>query len=170
MKVILGIDPGSHHTGYGLLEADGDRIRHLAHGVLSAPASLGFHDRLHRIANELNTVFLTYRPQITVVERIFLGRNADSAFKLGHVRGVCLFAATQANTTIVEYAARSVKKGITGSGAASKEQVQFVLFNSLGIRIPAQADASDALALAYFHARNLDVEARFARQFPSGAP
>lgn len=164
MRVILGIDPGSHHTGFGVIEADGDHARHLAHGVLSAPRTLGFHDRLHFIANELQKLFAHYRPQTTVVERIFLGRNADSAFKLGHVRGVCLFTARSAASGIIEYAARSVKNGITGSGAATKEQVQIVLFATLGIRVPAQTDASDALALAYFHARNLEVEEKLAKQ------
>lgn len=164
MKVILGIDPGSHHTGFGVVESDGDRIRHLAHGVISAPASMGFHERLHRIARELVTVFANYQPQVTVVERIFLGRNADSAFKLGHVRGVCLFTASQAESEIVEYAARSVKKGITGNGGATKEQVQMILFASLGLRGAAPVDASDALALAYFHARGMEVAERVARQ------
>lgn len=164
MNVILGIDPGSHHTGFGIIEVDGDQLRHRSHGVISAPPGLDFFERIHFIAVELQKVFASHRPQITVVERIFLGRNADSAFKLGHVRGVCLFTATQAETEIVEYAARSVKKGVTGSGAATKEQVQLVLFTSLGLRAPASVDASDALALAYFHARNLEVAEKLANQ------
>ncbi len=163
MQVILGIDPGSHHTGFGAVAADGDSIRHLGHGVISAPGRLGFHERLCFIAGELRAVFARYRPGITAIERVFLGRNVDSAFKLGHVRGICLFTASSAESVVVEYAARAVKKGITGSGAATKDQVQMVLFATLGLRSPAQVDASDALALAYFHARHLEVEARLRR-------
>lgn len=163
MSIILGIDPGSKHTGYGVLEANGDRLRHIDHGVISSKSTLDFNERLHHMAIEVQLLFEKYKPQITVVERIFLGKNADSAFKLGHIRGVCLFAATAAGTEIREYAARSVKKGITGSGAAEKEQVQMILFASLGIRAKAQLDASDALALAFYHARNIEVEKTLSR-------
>ncbi len=157
MQIIMGIDPGSHNTGYGVIKAQGAKIIHLEHGVLQAPASKAFSERLHLIGEQLLTLFARVRPNVTVVEKVFLGRNADSAFKLGHMRGVCLFAAAQINSQLIEYATRSVKKGITGSGAAEKEQVQLVLFAALGIRGPGQIDSSDALALAYYHARMLEV-------------
>ncbi len=162
-KTILGLDPGSHHTGFGVIEVTGSEICHIAHGVISAPSLASFNSRLHYMAQEISKVFVGFKPHITVVERIFLGRNADSAFKLGHIRGVCLLAAAQADSQIVEYAARSVKKGITGSGAATKEQVQLVLFASLGLVGSVQVDASDALALACFHARQLEVEELMSR-------
>lgn len=171
MKTIIGIDPGSQHTGFGIVQAEGDRIRHVTHGVISTKPSLAFHEKLRHIASEIDKIFAEYKPDIAVVERIFLGKNADSAFKLGHVRGVCILSAAKAKADVVEYAARAVKKGITGSGAAEKEQVQLIVFASLGLRGAAQMDASDALALAFFHARNLEVEmsvSRAVRGRPAG--
>lgn len=163
MKVILGIDPGSQFTGFGLVKTDGHRIEHLSHGVIAAPQAMDFHDRIGIISVELEALIERTRPDITVIERIFLGKNADSAFKLGHARGVAMAAAVRAGCEFVEYAARAVKKGITGSGTSSKEQVQLVLFAALGIRTQARADASDALALAYYHARNIEVAAGIQR-------
>jgi crossover junction endodeoxyribonuclease RuvC len=163
LKVILGIDPGSQYTGFGLVKSDGTRIEHLSHGVIAAPASLEFSERIGIISEEIEALIQRTRPDITVIERIFLGKNADSAFKLGHARGVAMAAAVRAGCDLVEYAAKSVKKGITGSGTSSKEQVQLILFAALGIRTAARADASDALALAYYHARNIEVAAGMLR-------
>ena len=164
MKVILGVDPGSYHTGYGVLQADGDGIRHVAHGVISAAANLSFAERLHRIGTGIQTIFEVHRPHITVIERVFLGRNADSAFKLGHVRGVCLFGASRIQSAVVEYAPRAMKKGITGKGNATKEQVQLLVFAALGLsHNDGRLDASDALGLAFLHARDLEVEEALSR-------
>jgi crossover junction endodeoxyribonuclease RuvC len=163
LKTIFGIDPGSQHTGFGVIQAEGDRITHVAHGVLSSKASFDFNQKLKHMGVEIASLIQSFKPDIVVVERIFLGKNADSAFKLGHIRGVCLFGAAQAGAQIVEYAARSVKKGITGNGAAEKEQVQMIVFASLGLKGTAQMDASDALALAFYHARNMEVESALIR-------
>lgn len=157
MKVILGIDPGSQFTGFGVLKSDGTRIEHVSHGVIAVPPNLDFSERIGIIAGELEALVEKTKPDIAVIERIFLGKNADSAFKLGHARGVAMAATVRAGCELVEYAARAVKKGITGSGTSTKEQVQLVLFAALGLRSKARADASDALALAYFHARNIEV-------------
>jgi crossover junction endodeoxyribonuclease RuvC len=160
---VLGIDPGSQVTGFGLVRIASDgSMAHVTHGVISPPASLEFHQRLGLIAREIEALIEKIQPDIVVVERIFLGRNADSAFKLGHVRGVAVAAAVRAGCTFVEYAARAVKKGVTGNGAASKEQVQVILFAALGLdpgrgRARVKFDASDALALAFYHARNLEL-------------
>jgi crossover junction endodeoxyribonuclease RuvC len=169
-KIILGIDPGSMNTGYGILKAEGGRLTHLEHGVFVCKPTEAFSERLLKIGLSLQQLFLRIQPDITVIERIFMGKSADSAFKLGHIRGVCLLQAAQARSTIVEYATRSVKKGVTGSGAASKEQVQMILFSSLGLRTQEmgrnelQIDASDALALAYYHARQMEVQEMLQRQ------
>lgn len=161
MRVILGIDPGSTFTGFGVVNSDRDTIVHVSHGVIAPPASLSFHERLAIIAGELEALVERVKPDEVVIERIFLGKNADSAFKLGHVRGVAVSTGIRAGAEVVEYAARAVKKGITGSGAASKDQVQIVLFAALGlVNHRARLDASDALALAFYHARNLQVAAR----------
>ena len=161
--VILGIDPGSQVTGFGVLATNGEELSHLSHGIVAPPSHLDFHERIGLISGELQALMARVRPDIVVIERIFLGKNADSAFKLGHARGVAVATAIQCGAQVVEYAARAVKKGITGSGASSKEQVQLILFAALGIRAPARADASDALALAYYHARMLEVERGLAR-------
>jgi crossover junction endodeoxyribonuclease RuvC len=167
MKVVLGIDPGSRFTGFGVVRTDGDRIIHVSHGVIAPPLSMAFHERLGVIANELEVLFNRVRPDVTVIERVFLGKNADSAFKLGHARGLAVARAIQAKSAVIEYATKSVKKGITGSGNASKEQVQLVLFALLGLSVngngAASMDASDALALAFYHARNLEVDENIER-------
>ena len=135
------------------------RMELLSFGVIAPPKTLSFNHRISIIASEVDSLLARIQPDITVVERIFLGKNADSAFKLGHVRGAIIAQAIRAESEVVEYATRSVKKGVTGNGNATKEQVQLILFAALKIRGAAQADASDALALAFYHARNLDVAA-----------
>ena len=158
--IILGIDPGSQVTGFGLIRMDQavHTIAHVSHGLISPPSALAFHDRLAIIAREIETLIERSQPDIVVVERIFLGKNADSAFKLGHVRGVAIASALRAGCEFVEYAPRAVKKGVTGSGAASKEQVQLILFAALGLRgTKVKFDASDALALAFYHSRNIEI-------------
>lgn len=161
MQTILGIDPGSQFTGFGAIRSDGRRIELVSYGVIAPPKTLQFNDRIGIIAREIDVLIRKLRPEITVIERIFLGKNADSAFKLGHARGVAVAAAVMAGSEVVEYATRAVKKGITGNGAASKEQVQMVLLAGLGLngrlKENVQIDASDALALAFYHARNLEV-------------
>jgi crossover junction endodeoxyribonuclease RuvC len=156
---ILGIDPGSQVTGFGLIKVTADgSMKHLTHGVIAPPSSLEFYDRLAILNEEIEVLIEKMKPDIVVVERIFLGKNADSAFKLGHVRGVAVAAALKAGCKLMEYAARAVKKGVTGNGSASKEQVQVILYAALGLRgTPAKLDASDALALAFYHARNAEV-------------
>ncbi len=158
--LILGIDPGSYNTGYGIVEVDGGRVVHREHGVIEVSKGLEFSARLQLIGEKIQALMAQWTPHVTVVEKIFLGRNADSAFKLGHVRGVCLLEALRVKSEISEYTPREVKKGITGSGAAEKEQVQMILFSILGIRAAAKVDASDALALAYYHAVQLEVAKR----------
>ena len=159
LMIVLGIDPGSQVTGFGLISVDprSGALSHLSHGVIAPPHALDFPNRLAVIAGEVEALIARMKPDTVVVERIFLGKNADSAFKLGHVRGVAVSAAVRAGCKFVEYAARAVKKGVTGSGAASKEQVQLVLFAALGLPLKqVKLDASDALALAFYHARNLE--------------
>lgn len=161
--IIVGIDPGSQCTGFGAVRVEAGRVAHERHDAFVAPAAWSFSRRLAFMHERIAEALAQTRPAAVAVERIFLGRNADSAFKLGHVRGVCLLAAQSARAELVEYAARSVKKGIVGNGAASKEQVQMILFAALGVRVAARADASDALALAFHHARQLEVLANLRR-------
>ncbi len=165
-KIILGLDPGSYHTGFGVIALENNKLKHLEHGVISAPSALQFHKRIAIIGRGVSELVARINPDVSVVERIFLGKNADSAFKLGHIRGVCLFEALKNKSEIVEYAARTIKKGVTGSGAATKEQVQMMLFAAMGLKLNSamKIDASDALALAFYHGRMMEFTTQLKRQ------
>lgn len=163
--MILGIDPGSRFTGYGIIEVDGDQIAHVHHGVITLKENWPLFERLRVLHLELGEVFSRHpRVKQVSIEKIFFGKNADSAFKLGHARGVCMLAAALNGATVSEYAARFVKKCITGNGAAGKDQVQLMIFNQLRIQAKELAfDATDALSLAVTHARMRDVNERMQR-------
>ncbi len=160
--MILGIDPGTRFTGFGLIRVHGERLTHVDHGVIRLNEKTSLAARLSVLGRELQKLYAQFEIHTTVVEKIFFGKNADSAFKLGHARGVCLMTAAQAGVGLEEYAARYVKKCVTGSGAASKDQVQLIVMAILGIQAAGALalDASDALALAVAHARVRDVKAR----------
>lgn len=161
MPLIVGIDPGSYVTGFGVIEAHGDRFFHVNHGVILLEKSSSFSQRLFELSESLKEVFLKYRPEQIVVEEIFLGRNTDSAFKLGHARGVVLCEAMRTKAVIYEYATRSVKKGVTGKGGATKEEVQHTLKRLLNLKAISRLDASDALALAVHHAFRLQIASQW---------
>lgn len=150
--IILGIDPGTRVTGYGVIRHRGDRLTHVGHGVIAPEEKLELPERLAWIGDGIRELLQRHQPHFVVLEKIFLGRNVDSAFKLGHARGVLMGEAARAGSMVVEYAARQVKKGICGNGGASKEEAQMVVERLLGIRGIQRLDASDALALACFHA------------------
>lgn len=162
--LILGLDPGTRRTGFGLIQADGDRLSHVVHGVIALDEKWPFPVRLKVLHEELQQLFARFAVRTVVVEKIFFGKNADSAFKLGHARGICLAAAAQAGAQIDEYAARYVKKCVTGSGAASKDHVQMIVQAALNMKPQSMAaDASDALALAITHARLRDTLGKMKR-------
>ncbi len=157
-KRILGIDPGSRIAGFGVLEysADGD-IFHIAHGALDVRGSgrtteSDFHQRLYLLGLGFREVLEKYKPDAVAIENIFLGKNADSAFKLGHARGVITYEMLLKKLLVFEYSTRLIKKTVTGSGGAEKEQVQGVLKMLLKISSFTHLDASDAVAVAYHHA------------------
>lgn len=151
--VILGLDPGSQYTGYGIVVQEGDLVRHITHGVIKMSPQLSFAQKLQQLEQQFQQILTSYHPNHCAIEKIFLGKNADSAFKLGHARGVCLSQAAKLGCEVHEYAARSVKKIVTGSGAASKEQVKILVERILNIRSAAMIDATDALSLAICHSR-----------------
>jgi crossover junction endodeoxyribonuclease RuvC len=154
--IILGIDPGSRVTGFGVLKISGRgaglRIQHINHGVILMEPTAPFPERMKELGEAMDVILKKYQPDEVVIEKIFLGRNADSAFKLGHARGVALYEAAKFGSAVIEYATRVVKKGITGTGAATKEEVQMCLMRLLNLKAIARLDASDALALAAHHA------------------
>lgn len=153
--VILGVDPGSRITGFGVVRVLDGRIEHINHGVIMMDADDSFPRRMTDLGSAFREVMEKYRPQQVVIEKIFLGKNADSAFKLGHARGVIMYEAGLGGADVLEYATRSVKKGVTGNGGASKEDVQAVLKMMLRLQTISRIDASDALAMACHHAFEL---------------
>ncbi len=161
MSIILGIDPGSRITGFGVVrlrELHSASLETLGYGVIQMDASQPFALRMKELGESLQEILKKYKPDAVSIEKIFLGKNADSAFKLGHARGVAMYESARAEAQVFEYATRVVKKGITGKGGATKEEVQVVLERLLGLRQITRIDASDALALAAHHAFSLVSE------------
>jgi crossover junction endodeoxyribonuclease RuvC len=151
MRLILGIDPGSRNTGWCVVEANHQGVRPVAYGVFILKSD-DFSERLCQLEQDLSECIQKYKPSEAAIEKIFLGKNADSAFKLGHARGVSLMCLAKQKISIYEYAARKVKQVITGSGAATKDQVQAWVIRDLKINEQKIAlDSSDAMAIALCH-------------------
>lgn len=145
---ILGVDPGSHATGFGSIEGVAGRFVHRLHGVLRPPAVGTLADRLHYLHTELLAIARAEAPDAVVVERVFLAANPRSALILGQARGAILAGLGQAQVKVVELSARQVKKSVTGTGAAGKAQVQMMVARLLRLAEVPSPDAADALALA----------------------
>jgi crossover junction endodeoxyribonuclease RuvC len=153
--LVLGIDPGSNATGYGLIESVAGGLRAVAHGVIAPPRGLPFLERLPHLASGLERLVSSVRPDAAAVEDLFHARNTRVALQLGHVRGAVLLPLLRENIPIYEYAPRLVKKAVAGYGAAEKEQVQRMVRLLLGLQAgPLALDASDALAVAICHAHS----------------
>ncbi|MGB7913583.1 MAG: crossover junction endodeoxyribonuclease RuvC [Desulfobaccales bacterium] len=153
--VILGVDPGSRHTGFGVFQGEGDRLLHLASGSIKAGSQLPLADRLHRIYDGLGEVILRHQPQVLALEEIFLAANVKTAFTLGQVRGVVLLLASQKGLPVYHYPPSVVKKAVVGYGQASKAQVQLMVAQLLGQQVTDE-HAADALAVGlchFFHQR-----------------
>ncbi|MCL4684099.1 crossover junction endodeoxyribonuclease RuvC [Myxococcota bacterium] len=149
---ILGIDPGSTATGFGIVERRGGRVVHIAHGTLRTARGAALSDRLAAIQAGLLRAIDAHQPEIVVVERIFAGRSARSALVLGHARGVALVSAALAGLVVLEYTAPEIKLAVAGNGAAEKRQVQAMVARLLELAVPPARDAADALAAALCHA------------------
>ncbi len=145
---VLGVDPGSRATGFGLIERRDGQLRHLRHGVLRPPAGGELSARLRYLYEGLSEIVQAERPDVAVVERVFLASNARSALVLGQARGAILASLGTLGPGVRELAAREVKKAVTGSGAASKDQVQAMVARLLGLERRPPTDAADALAIA----------------------
>lgn len=149
---ILGVDPGTLVTGFGVIAAGGGRIEVLACGAVRSGGASPMAQRLKLIFSSLSEVILKYRPDEFAVETAFYGKNAQSALKLGQARGVAILAAVNREIPISEYSPREVKKAIVGNGNASKEQVQYMVKALLSLQdAPRPFDVSDALAVALCH-------------------
>jgi crossover junction endodeoxyribonuclease RuvC len=158
---ILGIDPGSRLTGYGLVETTGDRIVWLQHGAIRTNGD-DFPARLAQIYAGIGEVLETWQPQEVAIERVFVHRNADSALKLGQARSAAICATFAHAVTLHEYAPRAVKQAVTGLGGAGKEQVARMVGMLLGLKEELQADAADALAVAICHSNSRRLNTRVA--------
>ncbi len=150
--IILGIDPGSRITGFGLIDNQADRIKYIYSGAVKV-AGKSLPQRLGHIYTAIEEIIRQYHPEQMSIENVFMSRNADSALKLGQARGAAICAGYQSGLEIAEYAPREIKKSVVGSGAASKEQVQHMVKRLLGIRQALQADEADGLAIAICHAQ-----------------
>ncbi|MDK2848794.1 MAG: crossover junction endodeoxyribonuclease RuvC [Desulfuromonadales bacterium] len=149
---ILGIDPGSRITGFGLIEKDGNRLIHVDNGAIFTRSDAPLSNRLKTIYDGLTGVIADHAPTMVAVERIFVAKNALSALKLGHARGVAMLAGVNAGLPVAEYTAVEVKQAVVGYGKAAKKQVQQMVRVLLNLPEIAQEDASDALAVAICHA------------------
>jgi crossover junction endodeoxyribonuclease RuvC len=149
---ILGIDPGSRITGYGILEKEGNRLIHIDNGAIYTRSDEQLAARLKTIHDALGRIIRTYSPDAVAVEQIFLAKNALSALKLGHARGAALLAGVNASLPVFEYSALQVKNAVVGYGKAEKTQVQRMVKVLLNLPEVAQEDAADALAVAICHA------------------
>jgi len=152
MPRIIGIDPGSLITGYGIIDSDGRDSQHVASGCVSTGGG-SLAARLDVIYREISALIEAHSPGEMAIEEVFVARNAASALKLGHARGAVICAAVTHALPVAEYSARAVKQAIVGRGGASKEQVQHMVRCLLGWRDGGlRPDAADALAVALCHA------------------
>lgn len=151
MTLIIGIDPGSRHTGYGLVRQQGGALAFVACGTVST-LSDDIPSRLGEIFSRLSVVVAEHAPTEAAVEKVFMARNADSALKLGQARGAALCALVQGGVPVAEYSARQVKQALVGKGGAEKFQVAQMVRYLLKLDHVPQADAADALAIAICHA------------------
>jgi crossover junction endodeoxyribonuclease RuvC len=153
MTVILGIDPGSQITGYGVIKVEGKNNIYLASGCVKTSKQQPGQN-LRQIFEGLTEIIATYQPVEVSIEQIFMHRNPNSAIKLGEARGVAIVAASVHSLLIAEYSARQIKQSVVGYGAAKKEQVQHMVKYLLHLSSVPQPDAADALAVALCHAHS----------------
>lgn len=157
MERIIGIDPGSRITGYGVIDADRGQLHFVACGVVKTTPKYPFSHRLNEIFEGINEVVQVHGPAVAAIEDVFLATNPRSALKLGHARGAAVVAAMQNGLTVFDYSPRAVKQAVVGYGQAEKEQVQHMVRVLLGLSGSPSADAADALAVAICHANQFQL-------------
>ena len=159
---ILGLDPGLGTTGWGVIQAEGNRLVHVANGQLKTDSSAPLPRRLAHLADQLDAMITDQRPDTAAVEEVFVNKNPQSTLKLGQARGVAIMVVARGGLEVGEYAARLVKKAVVGIGNAEKAQVHAMVSRLLpGAKI-AGPDAADALAVAITHAHHLATARRIA--------
>ena len=148
--IVLGVDPGSHATGFGAI-ATGPVVRMLGGGVIRTKSAAPLPERLLTIHEGICGAIKEFGPDVLAVEDLFNAKNARSSLVLGHARGVILLAGAAAGLKVAEYAPREIKQALTGNGGAAKEQVRFMVMRLLGLKKSPALDLSDALAVALAH-------------------
>jgi crossover junction endodeoxyribonuclease RuvC len=149
--LVLGVDPGSRVTGYGLIEKRMNRMTCVDAGTITPSAHLPFHQRIHAIFQAMSEVMEKHRPEEMAIEDVFYGKNVKSALKIGHARGAVLIAAVRCGIKIFEYTPLEIKKAVVGYGRGTKEQVRAMTRVILKLKGQPALDASDALAAAICH-------------------
>jgi len=156
---ILGIDPGSRQTGYGLIDSDGRQSVHVDSGCIYVKGD-DFAERLGYIFQQVSELIREYGPTELSIEQVFVNKNVDSALKLGQARGAAICAAVQAGLKVHEYTPKAVKSAVVGTGNATKDQLQHMMSMLLKLEKGLQADQADALGIALCHAHNRNLAAR----------
>lgn len=160
VRVILGLDPGTAITGYGLIRYDGQSLTPIVYGVITTPAHTPLPVRLRTIHHELTVLIAQHRPTEAAVEELFFARNVRTAVAVGQARGVVLLTLAEADLPVHEYTPLQVKQAVAGYGQAAKSQVQEMVRLLLGLAaIPQPDDAADALAVAICHAHSARLAA-----------
>ncbi len=150
MTIILGVDPGLHTTGYGIIQYSSNNITYLNSGLIKTLPNY-LPNRLKLIFDRLNEVINNHKPEIFVIEKIFFAKNADTAIKLSQASGVAMVSAVSNELPVFEYTTKQVKHTVVGTGSATKNQVQYMVCTLLKITISLPEDAADALAIAITH-------------------
>jgi len=154
MVRLLGLDPGLRFTGWGVIDVDGNRLRHIGDGVIATDSEQSVPERLKTLHDALMALLERLRPDEAAVEETYVNRNGAATLKLGYARGVALLAPALAGVAVTEYGAKSVKKAVVGTGGADKDQVEMMVRRLLPGALIRRADAADALAVAICHAHH----------------
>lgn len=158
---ILGIDPGSRKTGYGIIDTHKNTSNHVDSGCIYVKGD-SFPDRLGYIFQQVTEIIAQYQPHELSIEQVFVNKNIDSAMKLGHARSAAICAAVNAGLKVHEYAPKAIKSAVVGTGNASKQQVQHMMSMLLKLEPGLQEDQADALGIALCHAHNRDLVGKIA--------
>jgi crossover junction endodeoxyribonuclease RuvC len=166
--IILGIDPGTRITGYGVIKYNNNNFIKIASGSINLPAKEPIPQRLEIIYSEISKIIKRYKPNEFAIETAFYGKNVQSAMKIGYARGVSILCALHNNIPASEYSPREIKKSVVGKGAASKEQVSFMIKTLLNIKSEKiKVDESDALAIALCHAFRMKTPVKKTKDWKS---
>jgi crossover junction endodeoxyribonuclease RuvC len=168
MVMLLGLDPGLRFTGWGVIEVDGNRLRHVADGAIATDSADPVPERLKVLHNALMGMLERLRPDEAAVEETYLNRGGAASLKLGYARGVALLAPALAGVPVTEYGAKSVKKAVVGTGGADKHQVETMVRRLLPGALIRRADAADALAVAICHAHHRASKLAWAGRVAAG--